>query len=52
VCGSESACSGEAACDAAQQLLDLARDDPAGGTTDHQCREALSDEAFFKPCGR
>jgi hypothetical protein len=52
VCGSESACTNETACDAAQQLLRLAQDEPAGGTTDHQCREALGDEAFFKPCGR
>jgi hypothetical protein len=52
VCGSESACAGETACDAAQQLLGLAQDEPAGGTSDHQCREALGDEAFFRPCGR
>ena len=52
VCGSQSACGGENACDAAQQLLRLAQDEPAGSTTDHQCREALGDEGFFKPCGR
>jgi hypothetical protein len=52
VCGSRSACGGETACDAAQQLVRLAQDEPAGGTTDQQCREALGDDSFFKPCGR
>jgi hypothetical protein len=52
VCGNRSACGSETACDAAQQLLRLAQDEPAGSSTDHQCREALSDEAFFIPCDR
>lgn len=53
VCGSQAACSGDTACDAAQQLLHLAQDEPPGtGATDHQCREALGDQAFFKRCDR
>ena len=52
VCGSRSACGGGTACDAAQQLLRLAQDEPAGSSTDHQCKEALGDEVFFRPCDR
>lgn len=52
VCGDS--CSEEMACDAARQLLGLAQDEPAGGgsAADRQCKEAFSDEAFFKPCAR
>lgn len=59
VCGLQDACSAQTACQAAQQLLQMARESPAdqggeGGSvmnpTEHQCVEALSDEGFFKPC--
>ncbi len=55
VCGSQSACGGESACDLAQQLLRLAQEEAAGGsagTSDTQCKEALADEAVFKRCAR
>jgi hypothetical protein len=59
ICGLQGACSGQTACHAAQQLLQMAQEssaDQGGGTgsgvnpTQHQCVEALSDEGFFKPC--
>ena len=59
VCGMHDDCSAQTACQAAQQLLQMARDvssGQVGGTgsavnaTQQQCVEALSDEGFFKPC--
>lgn len=61
VCGMHDACAEETACDAARQLFGMAAEErgpgkpTAGATatpTDHQCTEALKDEAFFKPCTR
>jgi hypothetical protein len=59
VCGSQNACGGETACDAARQLLGMAQEerDPTAAQavatpTDHKCTEALEDEGFFKPCPR
>ena len=59
VCGLQGDCSAQTACQAAQQLLQMAREtsaDQGGGTgsgvnpTEPQCVEALSDAGFFKPC--
>jgi hypothetical protein len=61
VCGKGDRCGSETACDASRQLLDMAQQERAPGSPDataaltpseHQCQEALSDEVFFKPCGR
>ncbi len=61
VCGSRAACGTETPCDAAQQLLGMAREErgastgrraAGSATTDHRCTEALADESFFKPCRR
>jgi hypothetical protein len=59
VCGLQGACSGQTACHAAQQLLQMSQQKSAdqrggqgltGNPTEQQCVEALSDEGFFKPC--
>jgi hypothetical protein len=59
VCGLQGACSAQTACQAAQQLLQMAGDIAAdqegnkgltGNPTEQQCVDALSDEGFFKPC--
>ena len=59
VCGLNDACSAQTACQAAQQLLQMAQEssaDQGGGAgsvmnpTEHKCVEALSDEGFFRPC--
>lgn len=59
VCGLQGACSGQTACHAAQQLLQMFQEISAdqrggqgltGNPTEQQCVEALSDEGFFKPC--
>jgi hypothetical protein len=59
VCGLQGDCRTQAPCDAAQQLLQMARESSAKqgeaagsgvNPTENQCVEALSDEGFFKPC--
>jgi hypothetical protein len=55
----QGACSGQTACHAAQQLLQMSQQKSAdqqagqgltGNPTEQQCVEALGDEGFFKPC--
>jgi hypothetical protein len=59
VCGLQGDCGAQTACNAAQQLLQMAREsaaDQGSGTgsgmnpTESQCVEALGDEGFFEPC--
>jgi hypothetical protein len=60
VCGSQGACAGQTACDAARQLLNMAQEEARQGagstaassepTSERQCAEALGDEGFFRRC--
>lgn len=59
VCGLQSGCAGQTACDAARQLLQMSREAVAGrevptqsNPTVYQCTQALTDEGFFKRCER
>jgi hypothetical protein len=57
VCGYQGACSDQMACDAAQQLLRMAKEpvvdqvvSSKSSPSEYQCAQALTDESFFKRC--
>jgi hypothetical protein len=57
VCGVDQHCGQETACKAAQQLLDMERDERARSPhpdsmtyTSGQCQQALADKEFFREC--
>ncbi len=58
VCGKADQCSDSPACDPARQLFDMETQELAASGTDEetetgaQCREALGNEKFFRPCDK
>ncbi len=59
VCGASGACAGEETCSASRQLMSMAKQQqvrnsfasvPQDNLAERQCREALTDEDFFKRC--
>lgn len=54
VCGPRNACASGTGCDAARQLLHMARDEQSGfgNPADGYCMQGLQDQGFFPGCGR